>query len=90
MSQTRNRVITLLSIIAFVALLAWSTVKTQQTTCRVCVEFNGRENCAVASGPGPAEAVETGRSTACGPLTFGMNDAIACGNKPPVSQSCSP
>ena len=89
MSQTRNRIITLLAIIAFVLLLAWSTVKTQQTTCRACVEFNGRQNCAVASGPGPSEAVETAHTTACGPLTNGMNDAIACSNKPPVSQSCS-
>lgn len=89
MSQTRNRVITLLVVIAFVALLAWSTLETQQTTCNVCVEFNGMRNCAAASGPGPAEAIETARNTACGPVTSGMNDAIACGNKPPVSQSCS-
>jgi hypothetical protein len=86
---TRNRLITLAAIIGFVALLAWSTIETQQTTCRVCINFKGRENCAVASGADASQAVETAKTTACGPVTSGMNDAIACGNVTPVSQSCS-
>jgi hypothetical protein len=87
--STRNRLITLAVIIGFVALLAWSTIQTQQTTCRVCINFNGQENCAVASGADASEAAQTAKTTACGPVTSGMNDAIACGNRPPVSQSCS-
>jgi len=88
MSQTRNRLITLAAIAAFVALLAWSTIKAQGVECQVCVSFNGRKNCAVASGASAAVATETAQSTACGPLTSGMNDAIACGRIEPVSQSC--
>jgi hypothetical protein len=88
MSQTRNRLITLVAIAAFVALLLWSTIKAQGVECRVCINFNGMENCAVASGSTAAEAAETAQSTACGPLTGGMNDAIACGRIAPVSQAC--
>lgn len=88
MSQTRNRIITFVAIIAFVLLLAWSTVQTQQTTCQVCVSFNGRENCAAASGADRDEAVQTARSTACGPIANGMNESIACGNTPPATFSC--
>lgn len=89
MSQTRNRIITFVAIVAFVLLLAWSTVKTQQTTCRVCMTFNGRENCAAASGATRDEAVQTARSTACGPIASGMNESIACGNTPPATLACS-
>jgi hypothetical protein len=88
MSSTRNKIITLLVILGFVAFLAWSTIQSQGTECEVCVQFNGRENCATASGPSELEATQTAQNTACGPVTFGMDDAIACDNKPPISRSC--
>jgi hypothetical protein len=28
-------------------------------------------------------------STACGPVASGMNESIACQNRPPVSQQCT-
>lgn len=85
----RNRLITIAALAGFVGLLVWSTFKAQSVECRVCVNYNGRENCAVASGSTPDEAVSTAQNTACGPLAGGMNDAIACGNAVPVAQSCS-
>jgi len=88
MSTTRNRLITIALITGFVGLLIWSTIKAQSVECQVCINFNGRENCAVASGSTPEEAVGTAQNTACGPVTGGMNDAIACGNITPVSQTC--
>lgn len=88
MSAIRNRIITIVVILGFIAFLAWSTVRSQGVECQVCVQFNGRENCATASGPSEAAAAETARSTACGPVTFGMDDAIACNNKPPATSSC--
>jgi hypothetical protein len=88
MSVARNRLITILGIVAFVAFLAWNTLRSQGVECQVCVQFGGRENCAVASGPSEDAAAETAQSTACGPVTNGMDDAIACGRKPSVSRQC--
>ncbi|MBS1240665.1 MAG: hypothetical protein H6R40_92 [Gemmatimonadetes bacterium] len=88
MSTTRNRLITIALITGFVGLLIWSTIKAQSVECRVCVNFNGRENCAVASGATAEEAASTAQTTACGPVTGGMNDAIACGRIAPSSQTC--
>lgn len=88
MSATRNRLLTILAIAAFVAFLAWNTFRSQGIECQVCVQFAGSENCAVASGPSEDAAVETAHTTACGPLTNGMDDAIACSRKPPVSRQC--
>jgi hypothetical protein len=88
MSTTRNRLITIVAIAGFVGLLIWSTIKAQGVECQVCVSYNGRQNCAVASGGTAEEATSTAQTTACGPLTGGMNDAIACDRTPPVSRTC--
>ena len=81
-------VLTVAVILMFVAFLAYSTLSAQKVTCNVCVEFNGRSNCAPASAKDEIEATRTAQNTACGPVTSGMNETIACGNKPPVSQTC--
>ncbi len=80
--------LTVAVILMFIAFLAYSTLSAQKVTCNVCVEFNGRSNCAPASANDEIEATRTAQNTACGPVTSGMNETIACGNKPPVSQSC--
>ena len=83
-----KRLLTVAVIVAFVAFLAWSTLSAQQVTCNVCVEFNGKGNCASASHSDETEALRSAQTTACGPVTSGMNETIACGNRPAVSRSC--
>ena len=73
---------------AFAGYLLWSTLSAQQVECRQCVEFNGTRNCATASAANEEEAKRAAQTTACGVLTFGMNESIACGNRPPVSSYC--
>ena len=75
-------------VIAFFAFLAWTTLSAQKVQCDVCVEYNGGRNCATASHETEAEAARSAQTTACGPLTSGMNDAIACDSRPPVSKQC--
>ena len=80
--------LTMAVILMFIAFLAYSTMSAQKVTCNVCVEFKGRSNCAPASANDEIEATRSAQNTACGPVTSGMNETIACGNKAPVSQSC--
>lgn len=75
--------------VAFVAFLAYSSVKRQQLTCEVCMTFGGGERCAKASGPTREAATETATTTACGVLAHGMDGTIACGRTPPKSVSCT-
>lgn len=86
--MSRGRIITITVILAFIALLAWNTLSAQRATCEVCVEFNGQRNCARASHETEAQAAESAQQTACGPLANGMNDVIACGNRPPATRVC--
>jgi hypothetical protein len=73
---------------AFVAFLAYTSLRSQSATCEVCMSFNGAERCAKASGPTREAATETAQTTACGPLASGMDQTIACGRTEPKSVSC--
>jgi hypothetical protein len=82
---------TLLGIVVaaiFASFLLWSTLSAQRVDCDACIEFNGTRNCAKASGKSEVEALRTAISTACGPVTQGMNESIACQNRPPVVRQC--
>lgn len=80
--------LTLAVVLAFVGLLAWSTLSAQKSTCEVCVEFNGGRNCAKASANSEADAARAAQTTACGPVASGMDQSIACESRPAVSKSC--
>jgi hypothetical protein len=80
--------LTVAVVLLFAAFLAYSTLSAQKVSCNVCVRFNGKDNCATASDKTEIDAARSAQTTACGPVTSGMNDAIACGRLIPVSQSC--
>lgn len=84
----RGTLIGLIVAAIFAGFLLWSTLSAQRVDCEACVEFAGGRNCAKASGTSEDEAVRTAVSTACGPLTQGMNESIACQNRPPVVRQC--
>ncbi len=75
-------------IVAFTGFLAWTTLAGQKVECEVCVEYKGQRNCATASHTTEDEAARSAQTTACGPITSGMNDAIACDAVPPVTRQC--
>jgi hypothetical protein len=84
----RGTLLTILAIIAFGALLLYNTLSAQKATCTVTVTYNGRTNTATASHENEAEARRSAQNTACGPITSGMNDAIACDRVQPDSVRC--
>ena len=84
----RSTGITLAVIAAIIALFFYMSTARATQECTVCVQFQGRSNCAAAAGRTVAEATETAHNTACGPVASGMNETIACGNRAPVSVQC--
>ncbi len=88
MKRYRNLIITVL-LLAGMATLFWKkTMSAQLATCEVCVVFNGQKQCSKASGSSAQEATRTAHSTACGPISNGMNEKIACDSRPPETQRC--
>ena len=84
----RSTGITLAVIVVIIALFFYMSTAGATQECNVCVEFKGRSNCATAAGSTAAEATRTAHETACGPVTQGMNETIACGNVEPASVQC--
>jgi hypothetical protein len=83
-----GKLLTLLAVLAFAALLLYSTLSSQRAECTVTVAFDNAQNTATASGATEADASREAQTTACGPLAQGMNESIACGRIPPVSRRC--
>jgi hypothetical protein len=84
----RGRLITLLGLIGFAALLLWSTLASQRVECSVTVAWGRGENSATASAASERDARREAQTAACGPLASGMNESIACARTPPVRQHC--
>jgi hypothetical protein len=84
----RGPTLAMLAVLAFAVYLLWSTLSSQREECRVCVEFNGRTNCATASAADGAEAARSAQMTACGPVTSGMDEGIACQRVRPTTSQC--
>jgi uncharacterized protein (UPF0333 family) len=84
----RSTLITLVVVAAIAALFFYMSTARANQECAVCMEFQGRSNCATAAGATAAEATETAHRTACGPLVRGMNETIACDNRAAVSVQC--
>ncbi|MEW6271304.1 MAG: hypothetical protein AB1689_18645 [Thermodesulfobacteriota bacterium] len=83
-----TRLLSAAFLVGIVALVVWLSTSIGQVECRVCIEFGGLRNCATAAAPTEEEAVHSARTTACGTISGGVRDSIACGNTPPVERSC--
>lgn len=84
----RSTLLTVAALLAFAALLLYSTLSAQKAECEVCVSFNGKSNCATARGSSEAEAEKSAQSTACGTIASGMAETINCGNVLPTVRRC--
>jgi hypothetical protein len=81
----RNAIFTVIGIAAFIGLLAYLTLGQKQHRVEVCVEFQGRTNCRIASGPTKEAAVRTATENACATIASGMTESMTCGRMPPTS-----
>ncbi len=88
MSKPLKVAIPLLLGAGFLAYLVYSSMALASVTCEVCVVFNGRMDCRVASGTTADEATDTGRNNACALLTNGRDELISCTTSPSESAMC--
>ena len=84
----RGRMVTLLVVVLFGAFLLWSTLASQHVECTVVVAFAKDQGSGTASAASRNDAIREAQTVACGPLSQGMNDRIACSRVPPVSTRC--
>ena len=52
------------------------------------MEFRGVRNEATASAENEGAAMQRAQDTACGTISSGMDERIACSNTPPIQRNC--
>ncbi len=74
-------------VIVFAAVLVISTVNLTRGRHRVevCMQFNGRTDCRVASGGSKDSALRTAVNNACALISGGVTDSQQCEHSTPVS-----
>lgn len=85
----RSTVVTIGALLVFGAFLLYSTLTSQKYSCTVSVTYLGRSGTATASAASENDAKQQAQTTACGPITSGMNESIACSNTPPSKTECT-
>jgi hypothetical protein len=78
-------VFVLLGIGVFIGVLTYLTIGEKQLRVEVCVEFQGRKNCRIASGTSREAALRAATDNACATITSGMTESMACSHNPPAS-----
>lgn len=85
----RGRVLALLMALAlFMGYLVYGSLRTVQAECELCVSFRGQRTCRAGSGATEQEARSAAQRAACAVMAFGMNESIACQNRPPEEVRC--
>jgi hypothetical protein len=88
MSKTQKTVLVGVGLVLLVGYMMYLSMSPGQISCEVCIEFNGRTECRKAIGKDQEEAQRSATSTACGLISGGVTDGIACQNTTPKKLSC--
>ncbi len=81
----RAKALVAVVVLAFVGVVVYSSLHLGQVTVEVCMEYKGRTNCGRAAAPNEEEATRTATDNACGTISSGMTESLACSRTPPRS-----
>jgi len=77
--------IAILFAVVVVAVIAYSSFRSQPFRCRVCITFKGQSDCRTASAQNQMEAQRTATVAACAQLSGGVIESNQCENTRPDS-----
>jgi hypothetical protein len=88
MSSAAKVLAAIAGLAGLIAVFTYLAISPNEVTCEVCIEFRGRTECRRATGKDRMEAEAAAASTACGLISGGVTDGIACRNTVPKSVMC--
>ena len=71
--------------IVVLGVIIWSSFNMSQVKMKACMQYEGRVNCATASGENAEFARRAAVSTACAAIAGGVTGTIGCEGSRPVS-----
>ena len=72
-------------MIAFLAIVAYSTVNGPRYRAKVCMSYNDRQVCKTVSAKSEAGALRGGTENACADIVSGVTDTMRCEQAEPQS-----
>ena len=72
-------------MVAFLALVAYSTMKGSRYRVEVCMAYQGRTNCRTVAAKSEAAAVRSASDNACADIASGVTDTMRCEQSAPQS-----
>jgi hypothetical protein len=72
-------------VVAFLALIAYSTLHGPRFRAEVCMAYQGQKACKIVSAKSEQAARRAGAENACADISSGVTDTIRCQQSEPVS-----
>jgi hypothetical protein len=88
MSTNAKRALIGVGLVLAIVYMIYLTSSGGGVSCEVCVEFRGATECRKATDQDEESATMAAASTACGLISGGVTDGIACRNTTPKSVTC--
>ncbi len=83
--MNKTVVIGVIFVLAVLAFLFYSSMHIAKYRVEVCMAFNGRTSCRIASADTQAHALQSAQSNACALIASGVTDTMQCEHGEPVS-----
>lgn len=74
---------------AAIAIMVFVASGLQKTSCEVCVDWNGKQQCATTTGEDVDAAFRSAMTTACAPVGGDARDTTKCEHSTPTVRNCS-
>jgi len=71
-------------VLIVLGVIVYSSFNLANHRVEVCITFNGRTNCKIASAVSEEFAIQTATANACGEIAFGVTDTVNCEHTPPT------
>ncbi len=85
MSRTKLILAGVALFVLFIGVMTYMMLGQRKNRVEVCMGFQGRTACKIASAESREEALRTATDNACALIAFGVTDSGACGRSQPLS-----
>jgi hypothetical protein len=85
MSKTKLILAGIGLFVIFIGVMTFMMMEQRKNRVEVCMGFQGRTACKIASGENRDEALRTATDNACALIAFGVTDNGQCGRSQPLS-----
>ena len=83
--MNKTIIIGVIFVLAILGILIYSSMGIGKYRCEVCVNFQGRNACRVASADTQDHAIRSAQSNACALIASGVTDTMHCESSVPQS-----